>query len=493
MSISSWKDYQKQHSLIRSEDGKLRYADVTRLVLVLPPELVSTVFTFCLPDDEFIYPDPCAAPLVLLQICTRWRWIAITTPALWTSLYIDFDCFHNGRDDVDVLLCDWISRSGSLPLSIKIADDFAIFQHRLNKRQMKAVFGMVGKHSARWQDMCFVLYPEHSAFLFPVSGDFPVLRKLIVECQPDAAPGSVYPSRALDGAYMLRELRFHTLRWPDLAMPWNSVELYCSDDIGVSASLDVLRNGINLIKCSLSLVHEPPRSSASLPPRASLQELTLVECANDPTESLLSMNLLRNLTLPSLKHLTLKFHDASGRPSVDVREFVSFVTRSSIQLESLTLCLVPGPVQTVILCLRCLPSLVTLRLQPHRSMTLFLAELAKTSDVGGVQFLPRLESLHLVKPARRRWNDHVASEIMLRMLSSRWDSRLGGSRTHLRTVHFNHAGADVTDTFTALVTSHPTFERLQEAGMTLVFGKSPCQYLCETKWWVEGKKGGVVE
>lgn len=50
----------------------------------LPPELISEVFRFCLPQIR--RPDPSTAPLSLRQICSMWRKIALSTHDLWTCL-----------------------------------------------------------------------------------------------------------------------------------------------------------------------------------------------------------------------------------------------------------------------------------------------------------------------------------------------------------------------------------------------------------------------
>ncbi|KAJ7170849.1 hypothetical protein C8R43DRAFT_68971 [Mycena crocata] len=66
-------------------------------ILSLPPEITSYIFLHCLapiPDDGYdleARPDLLAAPLLLLQVCSSWRSVAISTPRLWTRLYINLD------------------------------------------------------------------------------------------------------------------------------------------------------------------------------------------------------------------------------------------------------------------------------------------------------------------------------------------------------------------------------------------------------------------
>ncbi|KAK7028412.1 hypothetical protein R3P38DRAFT_2936300, partial [Favolaschia claudopus] len=54
----------------------------------LPLELSSQIFLQCLPEDP---PKPAAhsVPMLLLNICSAWRDIALSMPDLWTTIYLD--------------------------------------------------------------------------------------------------------------------------------------------------------------------------------------------------------------------------------------------------------------------------------------------------------------------------------------------------------------------------------------------------------------------
>ncbi|KAF9478591.1 hypothetical protein BDN70DRAFT_38840 [Pholiota conissans] len=63
----------------------------------LPPEVASTVFTFCIPEDSMdidlsnrsgIPQYTISAPLILSAVCRRWRGIAQSTPQLWQTIPI---------------------------------------------------------------------------------------------------------------------------------------------------------------------------------------------------------------------------------------------------------------------------------------------------------------------------------------------------------------------------------------------------------------------
>ncbi|KAJ7236022.1 hypothetical protein C8J57DRAFT_1088494, partial [Mycena rebaudengoi] len=60
----------------------------------LPVEISSEIFILCLPDSGSGYrhrrPNPAAAPLLFLSICTAWADIARSTPALWDTIHVHF-------------------------------------------------------------------------------------------------------------------------------------------------------------------------------------------------------------------------------------------------------------------------------------------------------------------------------------------------------------------------------------------------------------------
>ncbi|OAX40852.1 hypothetical protein K503DRAFT_686729, partial [Rhizopogon vinicolor AM-OR11-026] len=52
-------------------------------VRFLPTEILQHIFKACLPNDQYIIPHTQSAPLLLCQICQRWRDVAEATPELW--------------------------------------------------------------------------------------------------------------------------------------------------------------------------------------------------------------------------------------------------------------------------------------------------------------------------------------------------------------------------------------------------------------------------
>jgi hypothetical protein len=94
-------------------------------ILRLPPEVTAGIFEACVPEITWSKEDRplcrsmlnATIPLVIGRVCRAWRDVAWSIPRLWSSLSLQLD----GRTALDcVLLEEWISRSGVLPLSIQL-------------------------------------------------------------------------------------------------------------------------------------------------------------------------------------------------------------------------------------------------------------------------------------------------------------------------------------------------------------------------------------
>lgn len=100
----------------------------------MPPEVLEEIFWQCLPERRYPTTSFREAPLLLTHVCRQWRDVAISSPRLWSSIYISWTDGGAGRDiynrssgptlesQIIHRRCDlveqWISRSGFLPLSL---------------------------------------------------------------------------------------------------------------------------------------------------------------------------------------------------------------------------------------------------------------------------------------------------------------------------------------------------------------------------------------
>ncbi|KAJ7170863.1 hypothetical protein C8R43DRAFT_981335 [Mycena crocata] len=95
----------------------------------IPPEVLGEIFIHCLPRDIYVAPSVEHCPLLLTQISSNWRCVALATPALWASIAVNVSVkprtpngIHNSCIPKLPLIQAWIARSGSCPLSFRIEE-----------------------------------------------------------------------------------------------------------------------------------------------------------------------------------------------------------------------------------------------------------------------------------------------------------------------------------------------------------------------------------
>ncbi|TDL21777.1 hypothetical protein BD410DRAFT_789168 [Rickenella mellea] len=112
-------------------------------ILRIPPELLSEIFSRCLPEDGLPRPHPNEAPLLPCQICSFFRTVALSSPNLWAGISIIRNTERNG----DALTLDlWIKRSGSCPLSFSLEYRGAAFN-------IDKLIDSLAPYSSRWKDV----------------------------------------------------------------------------------------------------------------------------------------------------------------------------------------------------------------------------------------------------------------------------------------------------------------------------------------------------
>ncbi|KAJ7682418.1 hypothetical protein DFH06DRAFT_1030336, partial [Mycena polygramma] len=85
----------------------------------LPLELSSEIFLRTLPST----PEPPNAhnvPMLLLNVCTAWNRIALSTPELWATLCVVYPCAASFEEGLQT----WLQRAGTLTLSVSLRGRF---------------------------------------------------------------------------------------------------------------------------------------------------------------------------------------------------------------------------------------------------------------------------------------------------------------------------------------------------------------------------------
>ena len=92
------------------------------LIHKFPPEIASHIFIqYSPPPSTFFKELNTNNPLYLGAVCQKWRQLAWATPDLWTSLSIIPNAKYNSIDR-PALVNEWLERSASLPLTIRLED-----------------------------------------------------------------------------------------------------------------------------------------------------------------------------------------------------------------------------------------------------------------------------------------------------------------------------------------------------------------------------------
>ncbi|KAJ7143068.1 hypothetical protein C8R43DRAFT_1015575 [Mycena crocata] len=452
--------YQQQNSLIVDSNGRLRFAALSRRVLALPPEILSEIFVHCLSDAEFITPDPTIAPLVLCGICSQWRMIALTTPALWNSLLLDTPSAN--REGYTDLCQSWLSRARktSLSLCLRTSDEATVLPSV--SPSLHSLLLAIVALAPQWRNIQLDLEGDLAELMLPPEGHYPLLEKFKIA----GFRGAVGLPASFRNAPKLHEffaLGIYQNRW-HMQIPWQHITTFGTHQISLTACLEILRDASNLVDGSFELLdeHSSALERITIPPLVHLHSLSLsgISIRNG---NALFMTILSFLKTPALQSLTLKFPSSFWTDTLTITPFLSFVSKSSFQLQTLVISLMPTTTETLIECLKAIPSLVHLKLEPAHivDMNTILAQFTGHSD-----FLPKLESLHLLFTGHSSSVHAITVSGLIEMLCWRWASV---GITRLKSFQLAHAHRE--SVFDEAAKFHSDFRRLKEEGMDLYVGK----------------------
>ncbi|KAJ6544587.1 hypothetical protein DFH09DRAFT_1282294 [Mycena vulgaris] len=349
----------------------------------LPFEISSYIFTQCLPSSP--HPDPLSAPTLLLTICRSWTNIALATPALWTSIQVEFPRAHGFEHLFDA----WLKRAGTRMTSISLRGQLP-----------RAVAVVVKEHAVQVQSL--ELYLRSGGTLQQIIGSFSSLKTLKIAHAQDHR---------------------------------DEDEAYFSGD--ASGCVELMRAAPNLVECIFDGLYYGQDYGQDIPEdlygtgpftHTSLRHLRL----GGGDFQFSTAAILSHLTLPALKTLYISHFDIPHHAAL------SFLTRSSPPLQSLFM---PthnvdwSAHSTISSYFRLLPSLTDLELvcgycSEHKFP--FLRVLSISDN-----FLPKLSNLTI----RDLFLDGTGYENLVSVLSVR--SALGHSK--IQSFRLDHRSEDELD------------------------------------------------
>lgn len=126
-------------------------------VSTLPPEILSEVFITCMDEYEtsdFKEPPSTTLPLIFGQVCHFWRTVSQNTPQIWNVVHCHISQPQNLHTQATMLL-QWLNRSKSLPLTIKLS--FLDEEAWISRNSPTDIIDVVLQFSDRWRNVDMVL------------------------------------------------------------------------------------------------------------------------------------------------------------------------------------------------------------------------------------------------------------------------------------------------------------------------------------------------
>ncbi|KAJ6454814.1 hypothetical protein C8R45DRAFT_1037267 [Mycena sanguinolenta] len=108
----------------QKKDVEIQLQEVVYPILSLPAEILANIFVACLPESSCRRFSRAHAPLLLMQVCRRWKDIVVSTSELWN--FVDIPCLDVSQASAKmmvrhgVLSGPWLSRAQSRPLSLTV-------------------------------------------------------------------------------------------------------------------------------------------------------------------------------------------------------------------------------------------------------------------------------------------------------------------------------------------------------------------------------------
>ncbi|KAJ7896309.1 hypothetical protein B0H14DRAFT_2679004 [Mycena olivaceomarginata] len=198
--ISSEIDLQKELLRKLERDKSVAQRQLNSVVdpmAYLPLEISSEIFLQYL--DLFSTAEERGARQLLLNICNTWTTIALSSPALWSTIEIQFPGHPRG---LPIVLPTWFERAGNRPVSLFLYGDLSILNHPVST--------IIWEHCGQLKDLEIV---THSSYQIdkadPTIIDlFDDIALSDDEDDEDMFPGLMPLLRTLEISSLIHERRF---------------------------------------------------------------------------------------------------------------------------------------------------------------------------------------------------------------------------------------------------------------------------------------------
>ncbi|KAF7302141.1 F-box domain-containing protein [Mycena indigotica] len=387
----------------------------------LPNEIMAAIFAHCIPNDPMVnLVDPKQYPLLLLGICKAWQHLALSTPALWSTLYFDLDYIASKSVDgrlgnIPLVVDAWLTRARRRLLTVGMAglwwpwtySESATGESHMMRRRLLEI---IQKHSPNIRHLVWRLAHTPEAVLFkqyPMDWGNLVELELVSPGPYDELELRGYddPIEVFANAPLLRKISFTKVHPEVFDLPWAQLTHLSHECIYAHQCLPVLSALPSLVHCQLQSGDRELEQDLllSINTYSSIKQLSLIEhewiAVHSPT---LSKNILGFMTLPALDSL-----DLTGADRIDADLLVAFLERSSAPLRRLAFHPCKSQHLASIKPFHLLPHLEELEIhRPSRHLTAGICQ-----ELASNKFLPRLLSLILHSPSSVREMDFIADQV----------------------------------------------------------------------------------
>ncbi|KAJ7757709.1 hypothetical protein DFH07DRAFT_919534 [Mycena maculata] len=379
-------------------------ADHRRVVTPLrtfPNEILSEIFVQCAERDPSCKWDPRTNPeWILVQVCRRWRTVALSTPRIWGRIFISDEISKRWLESrriseasVKTILSRQLERSGEVPLAINFSVHVLDLPDAVAQNILDALF----LAAYRWQDVNLCVTAYHRFFQpHTPTTSFPQLRTLFLnhEYQPTASmSNSNDPCQFFKSVPCLKELGFRGHSHSHA--PWVLTRIHAfplsqikklilkTHFYQMSDALNILRSALNVVELSLEEWYKRKEDTVIQYTPVILQSLRTLSFKEADT------SVLSHIVVPALRELAIDGYSPLADQTV-------FLTRAGSSLTHLTLQHTnSSESETLLYVLTLTPHIVHLALDSSRFCLDEHFMRALTCGTGAQNLVPSVMSLEL--------------------------------------------------------------------------------------------------
>lgn len=236
-------------------DALLTYAEMHTVLLApiqhLPPEILATIFLNCIETKwhhtvyyQFRGPRLDKAPLLLGNVCSRWRSITLSTPRLWASFSLAIQPEYL---KLDVLLAKtWLGRSETCPLFLRLG----CARNYNYQDSMQPLMEVFLSHCKRWHTVYLYLPLPVIHSLAPARNRLTRLQSLFIDGSWEKTIDTFEYAPQLRRVYLASHITPSEVK-----IPWNQLR-YCrlGGHCRIERCLELLRLTPNLEECAVSIL-----------------------------------------------------------------------------------------------------------------------------------------------------------------------------------------------------------------------------------------------